>query len=498
MLVISSAIVLSPADAALPPGTPRILWDNIVTFGTIAADSEAAGYPATNLANPATNQEWRAEAAGDVKIAITVGVVADQSAVGIARHNFGSAGIAVSLRGTAGGVDAFTKLLLHFDGADASTTFTDSSGAAHVVTASGNAQIDTADFKFDGSAGLFDGVGDYVSTPDHADFDLGSGDFTIDTWFKIPSADAGGSQLLLAGQMDNVASIASTSFYIERRLSGNAIRAVFGIGAGNVTVQSLAGYTGSTNPGWHHLAVSRSGTSLRMFIDGVLQNTTSMVGTVNNSSSALAIGRGGEVASSEWKGWIDEFRLSVGIARWTAAFTPPVVPYPYELLVGEFMPANDEPLLCQFTEQSLSEIVIKLAEGDEAARAAVVYAGPMLIMPRGVDVDADFLIPRFARKTEYAAPLSERGDYVGRIVTSEYIEGVTHNYSHLEADFIRDEIDPFIASVQADAPFFYAMRADDGVNYDVAFAWFTDDPMPAKSPVTGRYKLAMKMGGIVE
>jgi hypothetical protein len=273
MLVITTSIVLSAAEAAYPPGTPRILWDNIVTSSNIAADSEAAGFPVSNLANPATHQKWQAAAAEDVEITITVDSVDGQSGVGIAKHNFGSAAIAVEV-------------------------------------------------------GYYDGL----------------------TWVS---------------------------------------------------------------------------------------------------------------------------------------------------LAGPQIPADDEPLLFQFTEQSLSEIVIRLAEGSEAARAAVVYAGKLLIMPRGVDVDADFLVPRFARKTEYSSPLSERGNYLGRIVTSQHIDGVSHTYSHLVADFIRDEIDPFIAAAQDDVPFFYAMLADDGVNYDVAYAWITDDPMPLKSPVTGRYKLNLKMGGLV-
>lgn len=275
MLVISTAIVLSAPEAAYPPGTPRILWDNIVTFGNISADSEADGYPISNVANPATDQEWRAAAVGDVEITIAVDDVDGKSGGGIARHNFGTAAIAV-----------------------------------------------------------------------------------------------------------------------------------------------------------------------------------------------------------EW-GYYDETETWVSLA-------------------GPQIPASNEPLLFQWTEQSVAQIVIRLAEGSEAARAAVIYAGALLIMPRGVDVDADFLIPRFAKKTEFAAPLSERGDYNGRIVTSQYIDDVSHTYSHLTAEFVRGEIVPFIASVQANAPFFYAMRADDGVNYDVAFVWFTEDPMPLKSPVTGRYKLALKMGGIAE
>ena len=80
------------------------------------------------------------------------------------------------------GNDSFTKVLLHFDGADAATTITDDNagGSAHTWTAAANAQIDTAQFVFGGASLLIDGTGDYVSTPDHADFTLGSSDFAVE------------------------------------------------------------------------------------------------------------------------------------------------------------------------------------------------------------------------------------------------------------------------------------------------------------------------------
>ena len=59
MLVISQNLVLSDEDDDIPEGTPLILWRNVVTIANVTADSEDADYPATNLANPATNQEWR-------------------------------------------------------------------------------------------------------------------------------------------------------------------------------------------------------------------------------------------------------------------------------------------------------------------------------------------------------------------------------------------------------------------------------------------------------
>jgi hypothetical protein len=82
--------------------------------------------------------------------------------------------------------DSNTKLLLHYKGTDSSVTFTDDSPTVHTVTANGNAQIDTAQFKFDTSSGTFDGSGDYLSLSDHADFNLGQG-FTLDTWIRFNS-----------------------------------------------------------------------------------------------------------------------------------------------------------------------------------------------------------------------------------------------------------------------------------------------------------------------
>ena len=68
-------------------------------------------------------------------------------------------------------IDANTKSLLHFDGANNSTTFTDETGKTW--TAHGNAKISTAQYKFPTGSGLFDGTGDYIDTPDHADFNFG-------------------------------------------------------------------------------------------------------------------------------------------------------------------------------------------------------------------------------------------------------------------------------------------------------------------------------------
>jgi hypothetical protein len=235
------------------------------------------------------------------------------------------------------GNDSYTKVLLHFDGVDASTTFTDSNrgGSAHTWTAAGNAQIDTAQSVFGGASGLFDGVGDYTSTPDHADFALGSSDFTIELNFRINGSD--GVQIYFAGQGDAAFSAAGTSFILYRSAAGN-VHAAVSNGTTYTILSTPSLYTTASNPGWHHLEFSRSGNFAYLFIDGVLAaGPGAFSGSVPDVTNVLLVGGAGGSGSGVFNGWIDEFRLSVGIARHTAAFTVPTVSYGNPFFVGEVL-----------------------------------------------------------------------------------------------------------------------------------------------------------------
>lgn len=225
------------------------------------------------------------------------------------------------------GNDSFTKVLLHFDGADAGTIITDtnSGGGAHVWTAAGNANTDDAQKKFGATSLGLDGTGDWVTTPDSADFTLGSGAWTVDLWFNCNAA--GGVTSSLAGQSDNALLNTSISFILYRS-SANVIVADVQVGATLSRVTGTTQFTNAVNTGWHHVALVRTGNILRLFIDGLQEGgDVAITGTVNNSANALRVGALGEFVTSPWTGWIDEFRLSVGVARWTAAFNVPTREY---------------------------------------------------------------------------------------------------------------------------------------------------------------------------
>jgi hypothetical protein len=217
------------------------------------------------------------------------------------------------------GNDAYTTVLLHFGGADASTTITDDNagGSAHTWTARGNAQLDTADKKFGTASLLLDGTGDYIDTPDSADWTLGAGDWTFDCWFNRNGGY--GADRILIGQST---SGFSYPFYLGFD-SANKLTIVLNPGG-----SSRVGATAIAAGGWHHAAVVRTGNVVRLFLDGAQEGADlAYSDTVADSSAKLAVGRLGEADYGYFFGWIDEVRISKGIARWTTTFTPPTGAY---------------------------------------------------------------------------------------------------------------------------------------------------------------------------
>jgi len=212
--------------------------------------------------------------------------------------------------------DIYTKSLLHFEGADASTTFTDESGKTW--SRGGNAQINTAQYKFGGASGLFDGVGDFIyhpgASPD-TDFAFGTGDFTIDFWYYCTLVDA--STNYLYSSADGAGTTYPTIYF------NTAGKVIYGIG------QAAAVITGTTalTSAWIHIAVVRYSGNTKLYINGTQEGST--YADSNNYSVAVArpVVMADNVAANEAKGYIDELRVSKGIARWTANFTPPTLPY---------------------------------------------------------------------------------------------------------------------------------------------------------------------------
>lgn len=201
--------------------------------------------------------------------------------------------------------------LLHFNGADASTTFTDEVG--NVWTANGNAQIDTAQSQFGGASGLFDGTGDFITTPS-SNFDIGTGDFTIECFVRRAAASIGtifSERASLGGMTWRWNADGTLTWFVAN-------------GTNTFTTSNAAAL--ST---WTHVAVARQSGTVRMFVGGTLGGSAGSALSLTTDKNATAyIGRRADSNAEAANGHIDEFRMVIGTAVYTANFTPPTVPFP--------------------------------------------------------------------------------------------------------------------------------------------------------------------------
>jgi hypothetical protein len=212
----------------------------------------------------------------------------------------------------------YNVLMISGEGVDASTSIIDETGKA--VTAVGTAQIDTAQYKFGQSSILLDGNSDYLSLADSADWYFGSNDFTIDTWVKFNDLPSAGNYRILCNQGATV-----NLWYFGIYNNSGTLQLVFNAEVASVgTIQARKDTAFSTNV-WYHLAVIRTGNTVRLFRDGVQVGTdTTATGEVPNVADTLNIGVYSGDASTYLNGWLDDIRISKGLARWTSAFTPPL------------------------------------------------------------------------------------------------------------------------------------------------------------------------------
>jgi hypothetical protein len=208
-----------------------------------------------------------------------------------------------------------TMLLLHFDGANGSTAFTDSGPNAFAFTPNGDAQISTAQSKFGGASGLFDGSGDFLRCDPFSAVNIGTGDFTIEC-FIYKTAGLTTTANIVA--FDETASSTRWGFYW--RGSGSRL-AIFN------TPQSavLVGNTSLALNTWYHIAFVRDSGQYRIYLNGVLDGTATPTARALPSSN-LFIGQSSS-NSEYWPGHIDELRIS-SAALYTENFTPPTAPFP--------------------------------------------------------------------------------------------------------------------------------------------------------------------------
>jgi len=203
--------------------------------------------------------------------------------------------------------------LLHMNGADGGSTFTDNSSYARTISLTGTPTTVTAIKKY-GTAAMSAPASSYVSFADSPEVRIATGDFTIEFWAYRAS---GSTSIDFHKQ-------AFTSVYPCRITITNS--SAIGASGGNAVgagVYSLTGLATFPSAQWVHVAVTRSGSTFRLFQDGVLQASATYAGTLGENTANWRIG---EAAGST--GLTDDYRFTVGVARYTSDFTPPARQFP--------------------------------------------------------------------------------------------------------------------------------------------------------------------------
>lgn len=207
-----------------------------------------------------------------------------------------------------------------FEGADGSTTMpADESPSAHgSPTAFNGAQLDTAQFKFGASSLLLDGTNDFLILPDSDDWCFGTGDFTVELWARF-SATSGFRGLI--GQY-----VGGNIGWWFQTVSGTSIE--FGYSTNGSSVAAFnRSWSPSTNT-WYHICAERSGTTMRLYVNGAMLGTSGTnSANLFNASRNLDIG---VINGSVFGGWLDEIRITKGVARYASdsGYTVPTAAFP--------------------------------------------------------------------------------------------------------------------------------------------------------------------------
>ena len=153
-------------------------------------------------------------------------------------------------------------------------------------------------------------AGAVLRTGDSSTLAFGTGDFTIEVWH-------------------NPNSVSTASNMIDFRAAAAAASPDIGITSGakvyyfTSNATKITGTTNVTTGTWHHIALARSGTSTKLFLDGTQEGSTFTDSTNYIAGAGVTLGNSNATSIAIQPGFYQEFRITKGVARYTSNFTPP-------------------------------------------------------------------------------------------------------------------------------------------------------------------------------
>jgi len=264
------------------------------------------------------------------------------------------------------------SLLLHCNGANGSTTFADSGPIGHTVTANGDAQTSTGQVLYGSASAKFDGAGDYLLVPYHPSIIFGAGDFTLETWmYKL--GNSGNGSRIWNGNGD----VYSDMSWV---ISASGTCDVYFSVDGGSWFASLTGVTISNNV-WHHLAISRQGGSAWLFLDGAPHTISTALGTTalfGYTGSKVIGGQSG--TDRPFNGYLHDFRITKGLARYTGTFVPPAAELPDRAAQVSGIVRDSSNALCQRTIRAYDRTTGELVGSTTSNATTGAYTLPVSTM----------------------------------------------------------------------------------------------------------------------
>ncbi len=275
--------------------------------------------------------------------------------------------------GASNPIDSYTVLLSHFDGPQDQAAYTAEVGGDFSFFA--NSVLDMAQFEFGTSSLKLTGGSDKVTLPDSANWDFGTGDYTIEFWMR-ESVD-GDYDVIDVGHGSPSGSAKGVGIRLG---SGNASVSINGV---NNVLLATPTFTAGT---WYHIALVRNGGGANntvLYINGTSAVAATNTDDITGSTEGVTIGAWNNAFGNPFQGWIDEVRISKGIARYTGNFTPPVAAFggaaawvtSHSYAVGDYVTQSGTVYLCLVAHTS-GTFSTDLAAGDWTAQAVLEVVTP--------------------------------------------------------------------------------------------------------------------------
>lgn len=189
-----------------------------------------------------------------------------------------------------------------------------------LATPVGNAQLSTAQAKWGVKSAVFDGAGDYLSIAHSAALDVGSNDFTIELWAYITSTS---QHINLINKRESNNQYCHFSLFVYQTTNQLGVY----VSQGSSWLYAYSANNAVPLNQWVHLAMVRYGTNIIGYVNGTAVVTkTGVSGALMTNTSPVIIG--GDTNANYMTGYLQDVRITNGVARYTSNFTAPTEPFP--------------------------------------------------------------------------------------------------------------------------------------------------------------------------